>query len=69
MSKHAYLIIAHKEDLTFHTLLKMLDDTRNDIFLHMDKKNKSYNQVKVENSIQHSQIYHVERTNVTWGGL
>lgn len=39
MKKHAYLVIAHKDDLTFRTLLQMLDDVRNDIYIHMDSKN------------------------------
>ncbi len=42
LSKHAYLIIAHKSDLIFNTLLKMLDDKRNNIFIHLDIKNKIY---------------------------
>ena len=35
MNKHAYLIIAHQCDDTYRTLLKMLDDPRNDIYIHM----------------------------------
>ena len=38
--KQAYLIIAHKDDLTFRTLISMLDNENNDIFIHMDKKSK-----------------------------
>ena len=34
MDKHAYLIIAHQCDDTYRTLLKMLDDPRNDIYIH-----------------------------------
>lgn len=68
MSKHAYLIIAHKNDMTFYTLLKMLDNIRNDIFVHMDLKNKSYNPKKVEKLMKYSKLYHVKRTNITWGG-
>ena len=34
--KHAYLIIAHNEPDVLKTLLLMLDDERNDIYLHMD---------------------------------
>lgn len=33
--KQAYLIIAHKDDLTFRTLISMLDNENNDIFIHM----------------------------------
>ena len=43
-NKQAYLIIAHKADLAFKALLRMLDDPRNDIFIHMDKKNTQYNE-------------------------
>ena len=42
--RQAYLIVAHKDDFVFRTLLRMLDDVRNDIFIHMDIKNKSYHQ-------------------------
>ena len=36
--KHAYLIIAHHEPLVLSTLLHALDDSRNDIFLHIDQR-------------------------------
>lgn len=67
-SKQAYLIIAHKNDLCFETLLKMLDDPRNDIFIHMDKKNQAYDAGLINNYIKKSKVYHVDRTCVTWGG-
>ena len=36
--KHAYLIIAHNEPDVLKTLLLMLDDERNDIYLHVDAR-------------------------------
>lgn len=42
--RQAYLIMAHKDDLVFRTLLRMIDDPRNDIFVHMDVKNKEYDE-------------------------
>ena len=36
--KHAYLVIAHGEYLVLEALLSMLDDDRNDVFLHVDKR-------------------------------
>lgn len=36
--KHAYCIIAHNEPLVLKTLLELIDDERNDIFLLVDKK-------------------------------
>ena len=38
MTKHAYLLIAHNEPEVLGVLLRLLDDTRNDIFLHVDKR-------------------------------
>lgn len=65
-NKHAYLIIAHKSDETFYTLLQLLDDPMNDIYVHMDIKNDSFS----ENTWRpkYSHLYYTERTNVTWGG-
>lgn len=38
--KHAYLIIAHHEFEVLHKLVEALDDHRNDIYIHFDKKVK-----------------------------
>ena len=38
MSKHAFLIMAHNEHDILNKLLLLLDDERNDIFIHYDKK-------------------------------
>lgn len=40
--RHAYLIIAHNEFEVLQHLLNALDDKRNDVFIHIDKKVKSY---------------------------
>lgn len=38
MKKHAYLIIAHNNWKILERLLILLDDNRNDIYLHIDRK-------------------------------
>lgn len=38
--KHAYLILAHHEFGLLQTLISCLDDARNDIYVHIDKKVK-----------------------------
>ncbi|WP_300729979.1 beta-1,6-N-acetylglucosaminyltransferase [uncultured Bacteroides sp.] len=40
-NKHAYLIIAHNEPEVLGTLLALLDDGRNDVFLYIDKHSKA----------------------------
>ena len=47
--RHAYLIVAHKSDKLFEILCDLLDDDRNDIFIHMDVKNQGYNSSTIEN--------------------
>lgn len=44
--KHAYLILAHNEYPVLDVLLSMLDDVRNDVYVHVDAKNEHlYKQV------------------------
>ena len=69
MGKHAYLIIAHKDDLTYRTLLQLLDDPRNDIYVHMDLKNKTYQVEQAEHYVRKSRVVHTMRTSVSWGGI
>lgn len=35
---HAYLIMAHDCPQTLRALLRAIDDVRNDIFLHIDRR-------------------------------
>ncbi|RRK09135.1 glycosyl transferase, partial [Lactiplantibacillus garii] len=41
MHKHAYLITAHHQFTLLCRLIKMIDDERNDIYIHIDKKAKN----------------------------
>lgn len=43
MQKHAYLIMAHADMPLLQVLIGMLDDERNDIYLHADKKWRDFN--------------------------
>lgn len=65
--KHAYMILAHKSDLTFYTLLQMLDHPRNDLFIHMDIKNNQFDPETVYSTVKHSHVYLTERMSITWG--
>ena len=66
---HAYLIIAHKNFNQLAQLLSLLDDKRNDIYIHIDKKSPfSEKDKKLLNcSVNHSKVYFVHRITVTWG--
>ena len=67
MKKHAYLIIAHARFGQLKKLLLMLDDERNDIYLHIDSKAKDFCQEEFEHLLKKSRIYFTERTSVIWG--
>ncbi len=65
--KHAYLVLAHKCDRTFNTLLHLLDHEQNDIFVHMDQKNKDFDPGSI--ILEKSKVYYPDkRIKVNWGG-
>lgn len=62
--KHAYLILAHGSFDLLRLLVSRLDDGRNDIFVHMDKKVK----VLPELHTEHAGLYFTRgRVDVRWG--
>lgn len=68
MDKHAYLIMAHNNFYILEKLLLLLDDERNDIYLHIDKKVKNFEFEKFKKLCKKSNIYFThKRINVIWG--
>ena len=62
--KHAYLIMAHNQFLSLKELVATLDDERNDIFIHFDKKVK----VVPSLSTRFSKLVILDkRVDVIWG--
>lgn len=62
--KHAYLIIAHNEFGILQRLVSALDDDRNDIYIHFDRKVRELPEVKVDKSGLHVLK---NRIDVKWG--
>ena len=68
MKKHAYLIMAHNNFGILKKLLSLLDDPRNDIYIHIDKKVKSFDFDQAVNVCQHSSVQFTDkRIDVRWG--
>lgn len=66
--KHAYLIIAHNNRKILEVLLSMLDDKRNDIYLHVDARSNLLDNLNV--SLKFSHLYILkERIKVYWGTI
>lgn len=59
--------MAHNEFSLLKKLILLLDDPRNDIYVHVDKKAKDFDIAQFQNLTKHSRLVFVERTRVTWG--
>ena len=68
MNKHAYLIMAHQNFDFLKELLLALDDARNDIYLHIDKKVKDFDFEAFSVLLKKSHLYFTDRISVHWGG-
>ena len=66
-SKHAYLIYAHSNILLLSFLLKSIDDYRNDIYLHVDKKWKEFDSKALDNVVKKSKFMIFRKFKVYWG--
>lgn len=65
--KHAYLILAHKNWNQLMTLLSLLDDSHNDIFLHIDRYAADAPIEQLRASVKKTQLVFVKRIGCTWG--
>ncbi|WP_051207850.1 glycosyltransferase [Butyrivibrio sp. AE3006] len=69
MKKHAYLIIAHNEFHMLRKLISELDDERNDIYLHIDKKTRYVDEQKISSWVNKSRIYFIRPMKIYWGTI
>ena len=68
MKKHAYLIMAHNQFEILKELIMALDDNRNDIFVHIDKKSVDFPIDRLNGCVRFSGLYVIPRMEVNWGG-
>lgn len=69
MKRHAYLIIAHHRFGQLRKLLELLDDPRNDIFVHIDAK-APFRPEEWQGVCRHSALRFLDgRISVSWGGV
>lgn len=69
MSRHAYCIIAHNDSYCLNKLLELLDDSRNDIYLLIDKKS-DLRQAELYKPYRSSMNYALDAqlVDIQWGG-
>lgn len=68
MNKHAYLIMAYRIE-TINVLLEQLDYELNDIYLHIDKKNKNVDYAQLGKNIHKSKLFIFQEYDVSWGDI
>ena len=64
MSRFAYLFLAHKDVKVLQAAIDVIDDPRNDVFIHWDLKAKE--DISTLRAA-HSKIYFTKRTRCYWG--
>ncbi len=67
MSRHAYLIMAHNQFNILKKLIVLLDDERNDIYIHIDRKVHNFDQAEFLPLVKRAKIVFIDRMTVKWG--
>ena len=66
MSKHAYLIMAHGNFNQLKKLIKMLDDNRNDLFIHVDLNAEGFKKEEFLDITVYSGLEFITSRKVFW---
>lgn len=69
MDKHAYCIMAHNNWAQLQMLIDCLDDERNDIFLHIDKKSLKEYSLYGGVSCLRAGLFLCDSIDVVWGDI
>jgi hypothetical protein len=69
VKKHAYLVAAHNSFYNLEKLILLLDDERNDIFVHIDRRVKTFDFARFNGLTSRSRVVFTPRINVYWGGF
>ncbi|GHU69097.1 glycosyl transferase [Clostridia bacterium] len=65
--KHAFMVLAHHRFGQLKLLLRLLDHTDNDIYLHIDKKAISPTDESLQSQVKHSTMRIYRQVSVIWG--
>lgn len=68
-NKHAYLILCHNNFSLLSKNLQLLDDARNDIYIHVDKKSCNFHPSQLSPNVKNATLHFVPRISVNWGGF
>ncbi len=68
MDKHAFLVMAHNHFGILEKIIVLLDDDRNDFYIHIDKKVKDFDFDEFKSLAKKSNVFFVDRSSINWGG-
>ena len=68
MGRHAYLIMVHNNFDVLNKIIELLDDARNDIYLHIDFKAGFIDEENIIKQAKESKINFIHRKNIRWAG-
>lgn len=63
---HAYLIMAHNGFDTLKKLICLLDDVRNDIYIHIDARADGFIESDFDGAAEYSKLHFIKRSTVFW---
>ena len=66
-NKQAYLVIAHNNFNILNKQLKLLDDERNDFYIHVDIKAGDFDKALILDGVEKSKVTFIPRISVLWG--
>ena len=69
MDKHAYLIMAYNQFYILEKLLQLIDDERNDIFIHIDEKVEIFDFNYFKNLVKKSNIFFFFFYDIRWADI
>lgn len=67
MARHAFLIAAYDNFFVLERLVQLLDDERNDVYLHVDAKAQGFDPGVFSRLCRHSRVTILPRRKVYWG--
>ncbi len=67
LERHAFLIMAHSDFESLKYLLFALDDERNDIYIHVDKRTRYVDFDEISSWVKKAGLFFTPRIKVYWG--
>lgn len=67
MARHAYLIMLHAQLEQAALLLRLLDDPRNDFYIHIDRKSGPVDDAPLRAAVHAGRVFPAPRMRVDWG--